>query len=172
MAKKEKVKEEDVLNLIKIEYVSDPKTSYRKLAEKYNYPFKKISEIGKKEGWGQLRVQLRDKIFKKTMNRISTKKSDEYSRVIQSANKILGVIEKNLDDPKQFNRYIVTENSESVEKIFKKADAKALKEMTGALKEIMAVISAVNSEKKEKNGEGTKKIQIEYRKMEAEEDNE
>ena len=147
MAKRKEVKEEDVLNLIKIEYISDPKTSYRKLAEKYNYPFKKISAIGKKECWGQLRVHFQDKIFKKTMNRLSTEKADEYTRVIESAKRLIGVIERSIDDPKQFNRYVVTENFAAVEKLFKKTDTKALKEMTLSLKELAVIIGYANEQK-------------------------
>ena len=165
MARKKEVKKEDILNLIKIEYISDSKTSYRKLAEKYNYPFKKISTIGKKEKWGQLRVQFGDKVFKKTMNRISTEKADEYSRVIESANRLIGVIERSLDDPKQFNRYVVTENFAAVEKVFKKADTRALKEMTASLKELAAVVGYANEKKNAVQGNGNE-IKVEFTNIE------
>lgn len=165
MAKKKDVKEEDMLNLIKIEYISDPKTSYRKLAEKYSFPFKKISAIGKKEQWGQLRVQFQDKIFKKTMNKLSTEKAWEYSRVIKSASKLLGVIERSIDDPNQFNRYVVTENFKAVEKVFEKTDTKALKEMASSLKELVAVVSYANEQKNAENNTGDE-IQVEFVNME------
>ncbi len=167
MAKKIEVKGEDVLNLIKIEYISDPKTSYRKLAEKYNYPFKKISAIGKKEQWGQLRAQMQDKIFKKTMNKISTKKSNEFSRVIESANRLLGVIERSIDDPKQFNRYVVNENFKAVEKVFKKTDTKALKEITSSLKELAAVVGYANEQKNAEKDTGNE-VKVEFVNMEEE----
>lgn len=49
MAKKKEIRDEDILSLIKTEYVSDPKMSYRKLADKYNFPLKKIAAAGKEE---------------------------------------------------------------------------------------------------------------------------
>lgn len=139
MAKKKQKNSEDILSLIKTEYISDPKTSYRKLAEKYKYPLKKIAAAGRKEGWGQLRVQVRDKTLKKTINRISTEKADELADVITNANKVLKVIGKAFEDDKQFNRHIVINNKITQEKVYKKVDTRALRDITTCLKDIAAV---------------------------------
>ena len=144
MAKKKEHPPEDILSLIKTEYISDTKTSYRSLAEKYNFPLKKISAAGRKEGWVQLRVQTGDKILKKTLNRISTEKADELVGAINVANRILKKINETLDDEKQFNRHIVTENFKAKEKIFKKVDTKAIKEMTAAIKDLTAIVDLTN----------------------------
>lgn len=146
MAKKKTVKDEDILSLIKTEYVSDPKMSYRKLADKYKFPLKKIAAAGRKENWTQLRAQLGDKIFKKTMNRISTQKADEFSRVINSAGRMLGVIEKAMDDEKQFNRYVLSDGIESTEQIYAKVDTRAVKDMTTSLKELANLVAFVKNE--------------------------
>lgn len=146
MAKKKTVKDEDILSLIKTEYVSDPKMSYRKLADKYKFPLKKIAAAGRKENWKQLRVQLGDKIFKKTMNRISTQKADEFSRVINSAGRMLGVIEKAMDDEKQFNRYVLSDGIVSTEQIYDKVDTRAVKDMTTSLKELANLVAFVKNE--------------------------
>lgn len=143
MAKKKKANDEDVLSLIKTEYISDPKMSYRKLADKYNFPLKKIATAGKEENWRQKRVQLGDKIFKKTMNRISTKKADEFSRVIKSAGRVLGVIERAMDDEQQFNRYVLMDGRE---KVCKKVDTRALKDMTTSIKELANVVAFAKNE--------------------------
>lgn len=146
MAKKKTVKDEDILSLIKTEYVSDPKMSYRKLADKYKFPLKKIAAAGRKENWKQLRIQLGDKIFKKTMNRISTQKADEFSRVINSAGRMLGVIEKAMDDEKQFNRYVLSDGIVSTEQIYDKVDTRAVKDMTTSLKELANLVAFVKNE--------------------------
>lgn len=146
MAKKKKANDEDVLSLIKTEYVSDPKMSYRKLADKYNFPLKKIAAAGKKENWKQLRAQLGDKIFKKTMNRISTQKADEYARVIDSAGRMLGVIERASTDEKQFNRYVLSDGIYSKEQVYDKVDTRALKDMTTSLKELANIVAFVKNE--------------------------
>lgn len=145
MAKKKRP--EDVLEQIKIEYISDPKMSYRKLADKYKYPLKKICATGRKEGWVQLRKQCGDKIIKKTINRLSTEKADELATVITTAGKVIRKLEKTMEqDEKQFNRHIVVENFTSKEKIFKKIDTRAVKDVATALKELAAVVSLSNRE--------------------------
>lgn len=145
MAKKKRP--EDVLEQIKIEYISDPKMSYRKLADKYKYPLKKICAAGRKEGWVQLRKQCGDKIIKKTINRLSTEKADELATVITTAGKVIRKLEKTMEeDEKQFNRHIVTENFTPKEKIFKKIDTRAVKDVATALKELAAVVSLSNRE--------------------------
>ncbi|MBS5652494.1 MAG: hypothetical protein KHW49_02830 [Eubacterium sp.] len=149
MAKKKRP--EDVLMQVKIEYISNPKMSYRKLAEKYGVPLKKISELGKKEGWVQLRRQTGDKILKKTINRLSTEKADELAGIITTATKVIRKIDKTIDeDEKQFNRYIVNENFKAKEKIFKKMDTRAIRDIATTLKDLAAVVSLSNN-KEEQN---------------------
>ena len=72
-----------------------------------------------------------------------------------------------MEDPKQFNRYVVTENFKAVEKVFKKTDTKALKEMTSSLKELAAVVGYANEKKNETQNVGNE-IKIEFTNMEEE----
>lgn len=147
MAKKSTKGKEDILSIIKTEYISDPKMSYRKLSEKYDYPLKKISAAGRKEDWVQLRKQTGDKILKKTINRISTRKADELTRVITTAGKVIRKLEKTMEeDDKQFNRHIVVEDFKPKEKVYKKLDTRAVKDVATALKELAAVVSLNNQE--------------------------
>lgn len=82
------------------------------------------------------------------MNRISTKKADEFSRVINSAGRMLGVIEKAMDDEKQFNRYVLSDGIESTEQIYDKVDTRAVKDMTTSLKELANLVAFVKNEQK------------------------
>lgn len=160
MAKKKRP--EDVLMQVKIEYISNPKMSYRKLAEKYDVPLKKISELGKKEGWVQLRRQTGDKILKKTINRLSTEKADELAGIITTATKVIRKIDKTLEeDEKQFNRYIVNENFKAKEKIFKKMDTRAIRDIATTLKDLAAVVSLSDS-----NDEQNDNIEIVFKDIE------
>ncbi len=144
-------KDEDIINIIRTEYISDPKMSYRKLAEKYKFPLKKISQMGKKENWKQLRVQLGDKILKKTINKISTEKSEDLIRTIRTTNKLLTHVDKALEDDRQFNRHIVYENFKANEKVFDKSDARAIKDMSSALKNIATILQIEPKKENEDN---------------------
>ena len=137
-------RESDIINNIRIEYISDPKTSYRKLAEKYNYPLKKISKLGKQENWKQLRVQLGDKILKKTINRISTEKSNELARVIESSSKLLSHINRALERDDEFDMVYVTKQGKMIN--LNKADAKAINNMASALKQLMTIMKIAESD--------------------------
>lgn len=137
--------ETDILSNIRIEYISDPKTSYRKLAEKYDYPVKKISAVGKKENWKQLRVQLGDKILKKTINRISTEKSDDLAKVIKSTNKLLKHIDKALDNDEQFDAVIVVKETGKTIKL-NQADTKAINNMANALRSVFEILKVAESD--------------------------
>lgn len=138
-------KNEDVLNTIRIEYISDPTTSYRKLADKYNVPLKKISQIGRKENWKQLRVQLGDKILKKTLNKISTEKSGELAGVIKSTNRLLEHVDKALENDSQFeNIYVVKDTGKKIP--LGTFDAKAINNMANALKSIFEILKVAESD--------------------------
>lgn len=78
---------------IKTEYITTD-TSYRKLAQKYDIHYKVISDRGKAEGWVELRSQYRDKTLTKTLDKISTKKSDKMARIDDLADKLLEKLEQ------------------------------------------------------------------------------
>ena len=78
---------------------------------------------------------------------MSTEKADELATVITTAGKVIRKLEKTMEqDEKQFNRHIVVENFTSKEKIFKKIDTRAVKDVATALKELAAVVSLSNRE--------------------------
>lgn len=137
----------DILNSIRTEYISDPTMSYRKLAEKYKFSLKKISETGRKENWKQLRVQLGDKIIKKTINRISTEKSDDLAKVIKSTNKLLKHIDRALDIEDQFKEVFVMKDTGKVIKL-NKSDARAINNMANALRSVFEILKVAESDDK------------------------
>lgn len=70
-------------NVIRAEYIEGG-ISYRKLAEKYNIPFKTLEYRAKKEGWFKQRGQIQDKIRTKNDKNVvskSTKKSVKINTV-------------------------------------------------------------------------------------------
>ena len=82
---------------IKTEYITTD-TSYRKLAEKYGVPKNRIAEIGKKEGWSELRRQFRDKTVAKIMEKTSENEAKRAAKVGDLADKLLVKLEKAIDE--------------------------------------------------------------------------
>ena len=79
---------------IKSEYITDSKSSYRKLAEKYNVPFATLQCRARKEGWATLKKQTQDDIITKTINKDTDKKVDRMSRLMDVTDKLLNKIEE------------------------------------------------------------------------------
>lgn len=109
---------------IKKEYITDPKTSYRKLAEKYGVSRVQIGNVGAEEGWVELRRKHLDKTLSKTVNAIGTAQAQRAARLQTVADKLLGKIEAAVD-------------SFDMEILF--ADRQALRQITGALKDIKEI---------------------------------
>lgn len=108
-------------NAIKTEYITDESSSYRKLAKKYGVSYTSIGEKARKEGWAEERKQFLDKTLSKTLNAISKGQASRASRLQTVADKLLNKIEKAVDDFEMAELLV---------------DKQALKQLTGALKDI------------------------------------
>lgn len=106
---------------IKQEYITDPNTSYRRLAEKYGVSRVQIGNVGSEEGWVELRRKHLDKTLTKTINALGTAQAQRAARLQTVADKLLGKIEAAVDN---FD----------MEALF--MDKQALRQITGALKDI------------------------------------
>lgn len=78
---------------IKTEYITDAKSSYRKISEKYDVSFNTLQCRAKKEGWAKLKKQTQDKITQKTIDKDIKNKVDRASRLMDVTDKLLGKIE-------------------------------------------------------------------------------
>ena len=106
---------------IKTEYITDESSSYRKLAKKYGVSYTSIGDKARKEGWAQEREQFLSKTLSKTLNAISQGQAKRASRLQTVADKLLDKIEAAVD------------NFEMTDLLM---DKQALKQITGALKDI------------------------------------
>ena len=78
---------------IKIEYISNPNTSYRKLGEKYGVHFTNIAKKAKEENWQQERIQYANTTLTNTLDALTNDKVDRAVRIQSVAEKLLGKIE-------------------------------------------------------------------------------
>ena len=93
---------------IKAEYITG-NVSYRVLSNKYNIPFRTVSDKGKKENWTKLRKEYRDDVVKKTVKRVSARVvTDNAAKLVslqQSADAMSTAIARVFDDADQFHRH-------------------------------------------------------------------
>lgn len=106
---------------IKTEYITTG-TSYRKLSEKYGISANQVCNVGKKEGWVQLRRQYLDKTVAKTLNAVSSEQAKRAVKIAGVADKLLEKIEAYIEavDPETMN-------------------AKSMRSIAGALKDLRDV---------------------------------
>lgn len=83
---------------IKTEYITTDKSSYRKLAEKYDIPLGTIQKRAKKENWVGLKQQSGDRTVAKTISVIEDKKVDKMTRIQNITDRLLDKIERAVDE--------------------------------------------------------------------------
>lgn len=130
---------------IRKEYIENATTSQKSLAEKYDIRVNTLREHAREHGWYDAKKEYQagavDRLMKSPeMEKSMQRQADALAGELKAVNQASKVIQSALDDQLQFNRHIVNEGSggswESTEKIFKKIDAKALKDVVQSLQVI------------------------------------
>lgn len=156
---------------IREEYIATDIT-LEKLAKKHKIPkstlYKKSSAgkwNSKKKEFGK---KVEEKFTEKASERISAQDVGKLDRLIRSADRMSEIIEEALKDEDQFKRHIVQkkiksgdkEIMQSEEKVYKKFDSRAIKDITQAMKELTGVIRGLNGIPEETLSRDEKQIVI------------
>ena len=123
---------------IKIDYVTDPLSSQKKISEKYGISLVSIRKHSKADDWLATKKKYQRDVTQKAIEKVTAKNADKLANTIIAATNIANAILKKSQDPDQFCRYIVQEGSAesygSSEYVFEKMDMKAAREAIAALK--------------------------------------
>lgn len=84
---------------IRVQYITDPEASYRKLAEKNGVSYQAICHRSKVEGWIARREQHLNETTSKTLDKISQQKANRAAKIQSVADKMLTKIETIVDRP-------------------------------------------------------------------------
>lgn len=154
---------------IKTEYVTTD-ISQRALISKYKVNNVDLAKHSKNEEWVRLRKEYKAKATSKAIAKSCNKRANELAGVLDASFRIRDTILNAVEDPKQFNRYLVTEGSTggaftTEEQIFEKVDTKAIREMTQALKAVEGLIRSIGNIPTEAE---LQRLQLEREKFEIE----
>lgn len=157
---------------IKTEYVTSD-ISQRKLAEKYKLDLKSIERHCKEEQWVNARKECKAKVMAKTtakfINKESTKRANKLESLLESSYKLADEIQKTLDDPDQFNRYMVQyghgKDFDTEERIYGKKDIRAMRELTQTIRNLEGIIRSINNQPTEAEAQ---RLRIEKERWEKE----
>lgn len=123
----------DLWGRIREEYIQSD-LSLKKLSEKYGVSKRQLERRSAREGWPALRERSRASGGAPAGN--------TARRLEETVEKMLKLLQQDFEDQQQFHRYLVkTKGAEELEeRIFRKLDTKALKEVTAALKDLKAMV--------------------------------
>lgn len=165
-------------DLIKMDYVSDPQSSLKKISEKYEIRYRTVCDKSKADDWFATKKKFQAEVIEKATAKLTAKatakKADQLANAIQAASNIADAILKKTEDPDQFCRYIVQEGSAesygSAEHVFGKMDMRAAKDALSALKSIDEMIRGYyNIQKAEAlNRQQLEREKFEFEKQKAE----
>ena len=82
---------------IKTEYITNPETSYRKLAQKYGVSATQICNVGRDEKWVEQREQYLNETTAKAIEKIRQQEVNRAAKIHSVADKLLHKIEAMVD---------------------------------------------------------------------------
>nr|DAI86513.1 MAG TPA: helix-turn-helix, Psq domain [Caudoviricetes sp.] len=129
---------------IKHEYITGTCTM-KALAEKYGCAEGTVLTHAAKERWRDKRLAYRGRTLEAAIEQSEAKETQRLSGMIGAVKRLTELMTKTLEDDQQFFRYVVKEvdaEKQSVvsEKVFHKMDTAALRNVTGALKGLTALL--------------------------------
>lgn len=138
-------------SVIKTQYITSA-ISYKKLAEEWGVSTRTLADRACREQWPRLRAEYRNKIVFSSVKKVEKKESaraaEQLLKMRKSADRMSDVILRIFNDAEQFHRYIIQKGkggeTDSEERLFAKIDTKAIKDLTGAMRDLVMVIRDVN----------------------------
>lgn len=128
---------------VRLAYISSVK-SYRQVAREMGVSYSKTREHGRAEDWPAQRVAFQREAAERAIAAGVDQEANRLEKVINAANAMANVIDGVFADEMQFHRHLVSikydKDEETVERVFDKVDSRAIKDLTGALKDMTLVL--------------------------------
>ncbi len=135
-------------NAVRTTYVTSTK-SYRQIAKEHGISASLAQKRGKAEGWPVQRLKFQREAAERAIAAEVDNEANRLGCILRAANAMSRVIEGIYADPDQFYRHLVqvtcSGDGETVERIYRKADTRAIKDLTGALKDMTWVLRNLNN---------------------------
>lgn len=118
--------------------------SQRALAQACHVSYSALTKRAARDKWGQKRRAWRRGVRQETARQVGERNGEKLETLMRATEMAMETALRALEDDEQFKRYIVTVRqgsgvSSMEERLFDKIDTKALKEMTGTLKDLTAL---------------------------------
>ena len=155
---------------VKAAYVTT-QMSLAEVAKKFGLKLHTVGEQSRKNGWVAARMAFRAQAAARAVDAAGDAEVDRLGKIISAANSMAAVIEGAFADPDQFHRHIVLDMDTMVEKQFDKLASKAIKDFTGALKDMTLVLRTLHNLPTQAEAEAQRiaaeRLKLEQRKVDA-----
>ena len=159
-------------NKIKLDYMSDPKMSLKKIAEKYDIRLHTVEKRSKVDNWYEEKQQYQKSLAAEVTSRVYSTQADLLEQELRAVNMMSEIIFSATQDPLQFNRHIVYQNGQQVEAMFDVLNTKAMLDVVKAIKLIVDIKSSIlgitSIEHQERMEIARAKLQLDRERLELE----
>ena len=155
--------------------------SLSQVAKQYDLKRHTVEERSRKEGWVAAREEFRLRATCKAVDAAVDVEADRLAGLIRAAESMVKVIESVYLDKEQFRRHLVTDTTidedgcksiVTVERQFDKVDTRAIKELSGAIKDMTYAVRNLNNLPTQAEAEAQRiaaeRLEMDKRKMDAE----
>ena len=128
---------------IKLDYISDPKMSLKKIAEKYGIRLHTVEKRSKADGWYEEKQKYQKSLSAEVTARVYSQQADLLEQELRAVNMLSDMLFDALQDPLQFRRHIVYRSGQQEEVIFSKLDTRAMLDIMKAVKLMVDVKKSI-----------------------------
>lgn len=124
-------------NLIMNDYITDPGSSLKKIAEKYGIRLRTVEEKSKADNWFATKKEYQEKVRVKAAEKVGAKKANELANLVEASSMAADAILDALkNDPDYFYKHIISENLTEKRETLDILNLKAMKDMMRVIKDV------------------------------------
>lgn len=156
--------------VIRLDYITDPKSSLRKISEKYGIRQRTVEEKSRAENWFASRKKYQRNLTEKVAAKMSAKKAEKRANelvdlLFAPCDAIRELNDTLAKDPQYWHKHIVSRNLNEEQDILDLINFKAMKDMMRVIKDVEEVKRSIMDIKKSETAE---RLAIERERLELE----
>ena len=152
-------------NLIMTDYVTDPKSSLKKIAKKYGVRLATVEKKSSADSWFATKQEHQKRVREKASAKVGAKQANELAGLVTASDHIEKAILKAIKDPDYFNKHLVSRNLNEEEDTLTILNTKAMKDMMRVIKDVEDVKRSILDIKRSDTAE---RLAIERERLELE----
>ena len=152
-------------NLIMTDYVTDPKSSLKKIAKKYGVRLATVEKKSSADSWFATKQEHQKRVREKASVKIGAKQANELAGLVTASDRIEKAILDAINDPEYFKKHLISKNMSEEQATLEILNTKAMKDMMRVIKDVEDVKRSILDIKRSDTAE---RLAIERERLELE----